>query len=303
MIKINNLGIVYNNKESSIKALNNINIEIKKGEFVGIVGESGSGKSTIVDSILGLLSHRFEQKGNILFQNEVISKENLKQIRGHKISYIGQNFYKSLSDFFTIENHFKYFYKSKLSKKMDKNALVEIKKMLNDLKIENPNKILKQYPFELSGGMIQRVCISLALLNDPTLLIADEPTSAIDTIAKKEFIKTLKSISLINKMSVLIISHDLELVFDFCDKIYVLHKGNIVESGKSANVYNSHFHPYTELLINAKKNKASFLLKENKHYHNNCSFSRYCPIIKENCFSKKVVKKDNYVVYCSEREC
>ncbi len=301
ILSIKDLSISYHNENQIVEAVKDINIEIKKGDFVGIVGESGSGKSSIADSILTLLPSQAEQKGSITFNGINLDKKSFESLRGKNIAYISQNFYKSLSDFFTIKSHFKLFFKSKNKRNSNSKDLSNFIELLSDLSLENPQGIMKQYPFELSGGMIQRVCIAFSIMNYPEFLIADEPTSAVDAIAKKEFIHTLKKYSLQNSMTILMISHDLNLIFEFCSQIIVIYRGKIIEKGDAKSVFEKKLHPYTRLLIDSAKVKThkkeqTFSLSSKSE----CVYNQKCMIKNKTCTPEKIKISDNHFVYCSE---
>lgn len=291
MLRINKLSVKY--KGRSTPAIKAVDLAIKRGEFTGLVGESGSGKSTVANSVLNILPESAEKEGDFLFAGQKLNRALEEKFRKNKIAYIGQNFYKSLSEFFTLETHFRYFYKSIFNKKAKKCDLQNFIELLEVLKLEKPDKLIKSYPFELSGGMLQRLSIAFSLLKEPELLIADEPTSAIDMMAKQEFIKLIKNISQERDMSVLMISHDLNLIFEFCDSVYVMYKGKVIEYGNSQKLFDDTAHPYTRLLIDSNE---PVRFSENLQNQNSCVFSTYCPYYKSECSDKiRKVSEDHYV--------
>ena len=302
MLSIKNLSVAYNNNGQQIPAVENISIEIEKGEFAGLVGESGSGKTTIANTILNLLPDSAKITGDLAFTEHEMNTKTLNKFRKDKVSYIGQNFYKSLSQYFTLESHYRFFFKSIFKRNATQADFAEFIELLKLLKLDNPAEMLKCHPFMLSGGMRQRVAIAFSLLKKPDLLIADEPTSAIDMRAKEKFIELIKSISNQNDMSVLMISHDLNLIFDFCDSVYVLFKGKIVEQGKTDEIRKHTAHPYTKLLVNIEE--SDDILKNNNaiQEHKSCAFSIHCRKFTENCSDKITKLSSHHFAACSEVE-
>jgi len=302
MLSIKNLSVAYNNNGQQIPAVENINIKIRKGEFTGLVGESGSGKTTIANTILNLLPDSAKITGDLVFAGHEMNTKTFNKFRKDKVSYIGQNFYKSLSHYFTLESHYRFFFKSIFKRNATQADFAEFLELLKVLDLKKPAELLKYHPFKLSGGMLQRVAIAFSLLKKPELLIADEPTSAIDMIAKRDFIKLINSISNQNGLSVLMISHDLNLIFDFCDSVYVLFNGKIVEQGKTDEIINHTAHPYTKLLINIEE--SDNILRSNNaiQKHKSCAFSIHCRKYSDSCSDEIIELSPHHFVACSEVE-
>lgn len=294
MIKVRDLCVLYKTKPAY--AVQNVSFEIGKAEIVGIVGESGSGKSTIANAILQLLPHNTKIEGEIELLGEELNRNNILNYRGDYISFISQDFFLSLCDNFTIYKQFDYLLKSK--SKEAKNA--RKKKMINLLKELNfraPEEILRKYPFELSGGMKQRIVIAMALANEPKLLIADEPTSAIDTVSKKSMLGILKKLNKEKEISILLISHDLPIIKDFVDSLIVMYNGVIVEKGSSFNVYDNPNHPYTKMLLDSKPDYNKSKLSEKKiinslNEKSQCKFYKYCNVCNGEC--TRQIKENEY---------
>ena len=205
--------------------------------------------------ILGLLSNsNIKKNGEIFFENIDLLKESssqIKQIRGNEISMIFQDPVSSLNPYFTVhkqmlqalENH---------TKDYDKNTIEKyFVDLLKDVKIEDPERVLNSYAFQLSGGMAQRVMISMALINNPKLILADEPTTALDVTVQKKVLSIMKDVISRKKMSMLLISHNLGVVREFADKIYVIYQGTILEEGSTEKIFNSPGHIYTQTLLQA----------------------------------------------------
>ena len=255
LLSIKNLEVQFKHYEGTTKALKKISLDIQEGEKVALVGESGSGKSVTARMILGLLSNsNIKKSGEIFFENIDLLKENsskIKQIRGNKISMIFQDPVSSLNPYFTIkrqmlqalENH---------KKDFDKKEVEEyFINLLRDVKIEDPERVLNSYAFQLSGGMAQRVMISMAMINNPKLILADEPTTALDVTVQKKVLSIMKDVVSRKKMSMLLISHNLGVVREFADKIYVIYQGKILEEGSTDKIFNSPGHIYTQTLLQA----------------------------------------------------
>ena len=255
LLSIRNLEVQFKHYEGVTTALKKISLDIKEGEKVALVGESGSGKSVTARMILGLLSNsNIKKNGEIFFKNIDLLKESssqIKQIRGNEISMIFQDPVSSLNPYFTVkkqmlqalENH---------TKEYDKNTIEKyFVDLLKDVKIEDPERVLNSYAFQLSGGMAQRVMISMALINNPKLILADEPTTALDVTVQKKVLSIMKDVISRKKMSMLLISHNLGVVREFADKIYVIYQGTILEEGSTEKIFNSPGHIYTQTLLQA----------------------------------------------------
>ena len=255
LLSIRNLEVQFKHYEGVTTALKKISLDIKEGEKVALVGESGSGKSVTARMILGLLSNsNIKKNGEIFFENIDLLKESssqIKRIRGNEISMIFQDPVSSLNPYFTVkkqmlqalENH---------TKDYDKNTIEKyFVNLLKDVKIEDPERVLNSYAFQLSGGMAQRVMISMALINNPKLILADEPTTALDVTVQKKVLSIMKDVISRKKMSMLLISHNLGVVREFADKIYVIYQGRILEEGSTEKIFNSPGHIYTQTLLQA----------------------------------------------------
>jgi peptide/nickel transport system ATP-binding protein len=255
MLEVKNLTISFKLENSQAEVIRKIDFSLQKNEILGIVGESGSGKSVTSLAILGLLpKNKTEINGSILFQEDELlnrSEKDFQKIRGNKISMIFQEPMSSLNPSLTcgfqvIEMILQH---QQISKKEAKKHVLELFKKVKLPRIE---AIFNQYPHQLSGGQKQRVMIAMAIACNPEILIADEPTTALDVTVQKEIIKLLKEIQAETNMSIIFISHDLALVSEIADRVLVMHDGNIVEQGDITNVFKDPQHNYTKALINSK---------------------------------------------------
>ena len=255
LLSIKNLEVQFKHYEGITTALKKISLDIQEGEKVALVGESGSGKSVTARMILGLLSNsNIKKSGEIFFENIDLLKENsskIKQIRGNEISMIFQDPVSSLNPYFTVKKQMLQALKNH-KKDFDKKEVEEyFINLLRDVKIEDPERVLNSYAFQLSGGMAQRVMISMAMINNPKLILADEPTTALDVTVQKKVLSIMKDVVSRKKMSMLLISHNLGVVREFADKIYVIYQGKILEEGSTDKIFNSPGHIYTQTLLQA----------------------------------------------------
>ena len=251
LVEVVNASLLINNEY----ILKNISFYIGKEEIVGIVGESGSGKSLTALSLIGLLPENSKLKAkNFIFNYQDLrglSSKDWKSIRRSKIGMVFQEPQSSLNPSLTCEKQLLEAVKN--DKKIDSTKKKElVKKVLNEVQLFDDKRIAKSYPHELSGGQKQRVMIAMALLCNPKLLIADEPTTALDVTVQKEIIQLLKSLQVKYKMSILFISHDLSLVKKLADRVLVMNNGKIVESGDTNKIFRNPNHNYTKGLVFAR---------------------------------------------------
>jgi peptide/nickel transport system ATP-binding protein len=259
----------YSLKIDDKNVLSNISFELRKGEILGVVGESGSGKSLTALSVLKLLNiQNLQSDGEIIFNGNSLSQleeSKIKKIRGKEISIIFQEPMSSLNPSMKcghqiseiILNH------EKISSASSKIKSLEL---ISKVKLSNPNKIYEKYPHELSGGQQQRIMIAIAIACKPKLLIADEPTTSLDSIVKNGILELIKSLQSEFRMSVIFISHDLNLISNFVDNILILKNGKIVEKGNFNSIFKYPKNEYTLKLLNStppKKNRPHRLLTSN----------------------------------------
>lgn len=260
LLTVENLCIDFIKEKKPMRAVDNVSFSINQGEVLGIVGESGSGKSVTVTSILKLLPNNARYaEGKILFQNQDLLKmkeKEIRKIRGNQISMIFQDPMTSLNPVFTVENQLVEAIRlhNNVSKKEAKKEAI---RLLDLVGITDAEKRIKLYPHEFSGGMRQRVMIAMAISSNPAVLIADEPTTALDVTIQQQIIRLLKELQTKINTSIVFITHDLEVVADIADKIMIMYAGEVVESGPTELIFQQPLHPYTRLLIDAipKSNK------------------------------------------------
>jgi len=311
IVNIKNLTI--NDNKNNI-LVNGVSLSIEKGEIFGLVGESGSGKTLTAKSIINLLPENLAYKVDLIEtigKNIVeMTKNEKRELIGKNVGFIPQNTIFFLHPMIKIKNQIGdgYIYHMNKSKK---EALEKASMLLSKVGFENPDDILKYYPWQLSGGMRQRVNIAMALMNDPQLIIADEPTTALDSTIQRQVIDLFKTINEELGISIILISHDLALVKHYSNKIAVMYAGQIVESGFSDDVFQNPKHPYTQLLIkiiptfNMKKNERLSeipgFVQETGRGNKGCVFRFRCPKAMDIC-SEKVIEnniENNHYYKCN----
>src|SRR5690606_28871147 len=252
LLSVEELSVSFGNKENSIEVLHAISFDIFKNEILGIVGESGSGKSVTSLSIMGLLPKKQTTlSGNIFFEEKNLLKTDEKEfrkIRGSKIAMIFQEPMSALNP--SLKCGFQVSEILRLHLKMNPSeAKKETISLFEKVKLPRPNEIFNSYPHQISGGQMQRVMIAMAIACKPKLLIADEPTTALDVTVQKEIISLLKTIQQETKMALLFISHDLNLVSEIADRVVVMYKGEIVENATAEQLFSKPTAEYTKALL------------------------------------------------------
>lgn len=248
LLELKNVSVSFFTPLGEVKAVNNISYKLDKSKVLGIVGESGSGKSVSAYSIMGLIEHPGKIKtGEILFEGEDLlkmSEEKKRALRGSDIAMIFQDPMTSLNPVYTIGDQINETL-AKEHKTSKENANKRIAELLDLVGINEPYKRMKQYPHELSGGMRQRVMIAMALAGDPKILIADEPTTALDVTIQAQILDLIKVIQKKIQMAVILITHDFGIVADLADEIIVMYGGGIIEAGTVFDIFGNPKHPYT----------------------------------------------------------
>lgn len=252
VLKIEDLSISFYTPVGEVKAVDSINYTLHENEIMGIVGESGSGKSVESYGIMGLLQEPGKVKsGKILYKGENVldyDKNKMSEFRGAKCSMIFQNPMTCLNPVYTIGNQL--MEALLVHKKCSKDeAYQKAVDMLDSVGISNPKRRMKQYPHELSGGMRQRVMIGMGLICEPDILIADEPTTALDVTIQAQILELIKEFQNKSKMSVIFITHNLAVVAQICDTVSVMYAGRIVEQGSVEEIFYNPKHPYTKGLL------------------------------------------------------
>lgn len=257
LLSVQNLHTSFFTDSGEVQAVNGVNFDLDPGEILGIVGESGSGKSVTAYSIMQILADTGKiTGGKILFKGEDLSTWNEKQMqsfRGKNCSIIFQDPMTSLNPVFTIGNQMKEAVVLHTDRR-GAEADARVKEFLELVGINEPEKRMKQYPFELSGGMRQRVMIAMALACEPDILIADEPTTALDVTIQAQILELIQSLQSQLGMAVILVTHDLGVIADMCDNIVVMYGGRICERGTAREIFYNPKHEYTRGLLRSIPN-------------------------------------------------
>lgn len=253
LLEVKNLKVEFETADGVVNAVNNVNFSIEEGKILAIVGESGSGKSQTVFAMTGLLDHNGSATGSVKFEGEEIlniPNQKLNQIRAEKIAMIFQDPMTSLNPYVRVSDQMtEVLMHHHGASKSD--ALKQSINMLDAVRIPDASNRIRMYPHEFSGGMRQRVMIAMSLLCKPKLLIADEPTTALDVTVQAQIMKLLADLQKDFGMSIILITHDLGVVAGNSDDMLVMYGGEIMEIGKTENIYSAPTHPYTQGLMSA----------------------------------------------------
>lgn len=251
VLETKNLQVYLTERKEEKQLVKNVSFSVGQGECLGILGESGSGKSMTVKAILGLLDRNFRISGQALFEGKDLlmeCKESLRRARGNQISMILQNPMTCFDPLFRIESQMRETFEVHTDWDREtiwKNSL----KILERMKIQEPEEVLKKYPHQLSGGMLQRIMIGIAMLLQPKLLIADEPTTAIDSVTQYEVLEEFLRIRREVGTAMIFISHDLGAISKVADRILVMNQGKIVDQGNFSHILHEASDEYTRLLV------------------------------------------------------
>ncbi len=251
LLKVSNLDVRFDTREGVVKAVNSMDFEIDEGETLAIVGESGAGKSQLVLSFMGLLAENGSVSGEALFRGKDLLQMKpgeLNGIRGRYIAMIFQDPMTSLNPFLTIEKQMTEVVRHHQGLRKDE-ARAHAVEMLRAVRIPDPEERIRQYPHEYSGGMRQRVMIAMGLLCEPELLIADEPSTALDVTVQAQITELVGEIRKETRMSAILITHDLAVVAESADRIIVMYAGEAVETGTVDDIFYHPQHPYTRGLL------------------------------------------------------
>ncbi|WP_027256259.1 ABC transporter ATP-binding protein [Leisingera aquimarina] len=251
LLEIDRLSVDYETARGDLKALRDISFDVRKGEIVGIVGESGCGKSTLISSILRLTAPntRFRQ-GEVRFKGEdllQLPERKMRDLRGADISIVFQDPMQTHNPVLSIGQQMLDIQHRSKASKADKRARAA--QMLGAVGIPDPEARLAQFPHEFSGGMRQRIAIAMALMSEPDLLIADEPTTALDATLEVQIIERLQELQQEFDCAILFISHHLGVIAELCDRVVVMYAGAVIESGDVREIFHDPKHPYTRRLI------------------------------------------------------
>lgn len=317
LLEVDDLHTFFKTKKGIVKAVNGVSYRVEPGKTLGIVGESGSGKSVSAMSILKLLDgNGYIDSGTITFKGRNLAEctiNDMYQIRGNEISVIFQEPMTSLNPVYTIEKQLNevYLTHQKITKKEASEKSLE---MLKAVKIPNPESVMKQFPHQLSGGMRQRVMVAMALACEPSLLIADEPTTALDVTIQAQILKLMNELKKEKGTSILFITHDLGVINQMADEVAVMYCGQVVEMCKARTIFAKETtcsHPYTEGLmtsiprldtpVGARLEAIPGAVPHPLNLPKGCKFAPRCKYATEKCMNeepKLELAEDNHLIRC-----
>ena len=307
VLSIKNLDVVYRTLQGERHVLRDVSLKLEKGQIGAIAGESGCGKSTLVNTIISRLpDNGYVKSGQILIDGQDVlslKPDQMRKLRFEKLGVVFQDPFSALDPSLTVERQI--IETVNISKRTDRNsAKILGKKMLLACGIREPEEIMKKYPHQLSGGLQQRVMIALALINEPAILIADEPTTALDVTVQKEILKLLKNLARERNLAVLFVTHSLDVAAMIADGISVFYGGRVVEEGRIEDIFNFPLHPYTQALLKTipsieyGKNERKLMPIEGEMFsfldeNEGCCFAPRCPYARESCFKVSPVTREN----------
>ncbi len=312
ILKVEHLTVSFTTKRGTAKAVNDVSFTLRKGEILGLVGESGCGKSVTSKSILRILPPEIAKvSGQVLYKGTDILGLPLKELekyRGNQISMIFQEPMVSLDPLFSVGNQLREVLM--IHEKMTKaEADQKVLEMLKEVGIPSPEIRIKQYPFEMSGGMRQRVMIAMALLLHPDILIADEPTTALDVTIQAQILKLLKDINKKFGTAIILITHDLGVIAECADEVAVMYAGRIVEKATVREIFKDPKHPYTKGLLRSvptlekqegELHSITGIVPSIYHLPKGCAFAERCPYAMVCCKEGEVpeVREGNRRIRC-----
>ena len=294
-LKVTNLAVEFTIDKKTIRPIGGVSFEMEAGEVLGMVGETGSGKSLTAHAIMGLTPLvGGKVTGSVQFGDKdllTISSEEMQSIRGAKISFIPQNPMTSLDPVYRVGDQIVEGLRKHI--RIDKReAKQRVLDLMDKLHIPTPSRVYMQYPHQLSGGLKQRIVIAIGLVTNPWLLIADEPTTALDVTVQAQIMRLFKNETIDKGIGLLLITHDLGVVAQVCDKVAVMYAGNLVEYGEIQTVFKEPKHPYTKALLDCipfigmKKGTLSSIdgnVPSVGSYPSGCRYHTRCPYIMPQC--------------------
>lgn len=295
-LQIENLRSGFFTERGYVPAVDEVSLDVPRGKIVGIVGESGCGKSMLARSVLGLIKYPGRITGGSIRLGEreltALSDREMQSVRGKEIAMIFQEPMTSLNPVIPVGKQMREALLLHVKKSRSR-AREEVLQMMEKVGIPEPEKRYSSYPHELSGGLRQRIMIAMAMICRPRLLIADEPTTALDVTIEAQILQLIRSLSRETGMSVLLISHNLGVIAQMCDSVYVMYAGKIVEQADAFTLFDHHAHPYTRGLMNSiidleKENPRRLLaiggvVPNLLHLPAGCAFSPRCPRAQDLC--------------------
>lgn len=315
ILEVKNLEVGFHTYRGTVQAIRRVSFALKEGEILGVVGESACGKSVTVNAVMGILpqENSFISQGEIFYRGNNLltySEKQMEELRGYKISMIFQDPMTSLNPVLKIGTQLiEGYLRHKRAGKQE--ARAKALELLRAVGIPNPEKRMKEYPHQFSGGMRQRVVIAMALICEPEILIADEPTTALDVTIQAQILELLKQSRQDFHTSIILISHDLGIIADMCDRVAVMYAGQLVEQGLVEDIFYRPLHPYTKGLLaslprlNADKGQGLKVIKGQPpdllKIPEGCAFAPRCSAAMKGCLDKAPEEyraKEEHLVFC-----
>ena len=308
MLSVENLHVTFPLRRGRLQAVRGISFSMEKGEVLGIVGESGSGKSVTAQSLMRLLPPYTQIEGEILFEGidvRHIDRKELPAFRGRQIAMIFQEPGRSFDPLYNMEKTFRETLRLHYPEETDEQLRERTLDLMREVQIPQPEDRLGNYPHQFSGGQLQRMMIALGLASNPRLLIADEPTTALDVTIQAQIIELLLKLRETRGMGIIFITHDLDLVSRVADRILVMYGGLIMEDGEAGRIYKNPLHPYSRSLLHAMPSFGTHYSRDKLitipgnvpdpiTVEPGCPFAPRCPLVKEECIRQipPVIKVD-----------
>ncbi|WP_410499872.1 ABC transporter ATP-binding protein [Chitinibacter sp. S2-10] len=300
LLSVNNLGVDFTTHDGVVSAVNGVSFELDRGQTLGIVGESGSGKSQTVLAMMGLLAKNGKASGEVAFEGKnllTMHTRELNRIRGNRVAMIFQDPMTSLNPYLTVERQMTEVLElhKNMTRRAAKTRAIEL---LEAVKIPEAARRVEMYPHEFSGGMRQRVMIAMALLCEPEVLIADEPTTALDVTVQAQIITLMRDLQRDFGTAIVMITHDLGVVAGLCDRVMVMYGGRVMEQGTAEQIFYQPSHPYTVGLLGALPrldHDGDTLVSIPGNPPNmaqmpkGCAFSERCSLVGEQCLAERPV--------------
>lgn len=316
ILTVNNLSVDFDTGKAKVPAVRDASFELHKSEILGIVGESGSGKSTLANAVIRLLKGNGTASGEVIYggMNLLdIPEQKMQTIRGREIGMIFQDPIQGLDPTMTVGGQLRevlHIHRPSLSKTELNDAAEAI---LQNVGFAEPKRVMKNYPFEMSGGMNQRILIAMAMVPSPRILICDEPTTALDVTIQEQIIGLMKREKKEHNLSMLFITHNFGIAAEICDRLCVMYGGKIVEIGTCRQIFDSPAHPYTQALLDT----VPMFGKEDREYlptitgapynyesmKEGCPFAGRCSLVCDGCrteFPQKTILEHDHIVYCNQ---
>ncbi|MFC7277765.1 ABC transporter ATP-binding protein [Paractinoplanes rhizophilus] len=295
MLTVNGITTHFDTRRGLVRAVNDVSLEVPSGQIVGLVGESGCGKSATIRSVLGLIrppGHTVS--GEAIFEGADLlrmSKRKLRQVRGNEIGFVAQNPFGALNPILRIRDQFHNVITTHRGRMPHAKTRAITLDTLKAVGIPGPERVVDGYAHELSGGMAQRVVIGMALVLDPRLIVADEPTTALDVTIQRQILDLMRDLVLTSGRSMLLVTHDLGVVAQYCDQVVVMYAGKVVERGRVDEVFVRPAHPYTLGLLNSVPRRGAEVhtlrgrVADLVDYPPGCPFADRCSFVLEQCRS------------------